>query len=415
MKIQNHLSKRPVRYALALSILAGIVVIKAVNLTAPSVSSGEISFTYDSGADQLMTVQQATSPTGTWSDVEWKRGTGGVIQFKATANQTQRFFRVKSTVFQSLDLSPAGPTLQAGAISLEDSVVGNAYSGVVSIDLKGVPPYTLQTGGNTPAGISLTVKSNGTANAAVEISGTGQGLVAGQRRQFTVSATDAAGTVVARTFDLRVIAPPPSILTSQLTMKAGVAVDSALSVSDGEGALAWEIVSGAPPEGVLVFGTGRVTGTPTAAAAELGEVGLHSTVLKVADSLTDRVTGAPTPRSATRSVSYLVRLSLQLNLLNARPGGPGFGGICFSCHGPGFGPEVNSAVAMINVPSQGEFFPCSDRIYVVPGNPQNSLLLQKLGGPDCGDRMPQGGPFYSAGVLSRVERWIRELTPQDTD
>jgi hypothetical protein len=53
--------------------------------------------------------------------------------------------------------------------------------------------------------------------------------------------------------------------------------------------------------------------------------------------------------------------------------------------------------------------------YVVPSDPFNSLLYEKISNPPCGDQMPQGGPYFNYIVTDRVWRWINELTGADDD
>src|SRR5262245_27104971 len=66
----------------------------AVTLSPPTVRSNVISFSFDSVADKLLTVQAATSLPPEWVDAAFYRGTGGLINFSAPTTGTQRFFRV---------------------------------------------------------------------------------------------------------------------------------------------------------------------------------------------------------------------------------------------------------------------------------------------------------------------------------
>ena len=50
---------------------------------------------------------------------------------------------------------------------------------------------------------------------------------------------------------------------------------------------------------------------------------------------------------------------------------------------------------------------CGRMTYVVPGNPDMSLLYLKLTStPPCGVRMPNGGDMFSAAQLEMVRGWI---------
>jgi hypothetical protein len=387
----------------------------AATISSPTVQAGEISFECDSGSNQLMTLQASDSLSGLWSDLRYHFGDGNPASFSTPVNAQQRFFRVRTTPFQTFDLTPSTPTLAAGSVSLPDAVVGTLYSERVSAALTGLPPYTIQVDGTPPDGVMLVVLSNGTANATVRVSANGVGLAAGQRRQFTVSAIDSSGTTLSRTYDLRVIAPAPEILTTSVVLKAGEAFNTTLRATNGSGPLVWSFVAGPSVSGISLSSIGELAGTPSTEDAEFQEIGRFTNLVQVSDSFTDRVTGVATPRSATNMLVQLVRLSYHGNIWAQRPNGPSLGGICFFCHGPGFTPDVSDiATTIIGAPSQ-ESVSCPGRVYIVPGNPEASLIYQKLRGPDCGDRMPQGGPYFDDVSLGRVARWFRELTLQDTD
>ena len=50
---------------------------------------------------------------------------------------------------------------------------------------------------------------------------------------------------------------------------------------------------------------------------------------------------------------------------------------------------------------------CAGRTRVISGNASGSLLYQKLAGThNCGNRMPDGGPFWSATDLAKIASWI---------
>lgn len=50
---------------------------------------------------------------------------------------------------------------------------------------------------------------------------------------------------------------------------------------------------------------------------------------------------------------------------------------------------------------------CVGRVYVVPGHPEQSLLLQKVSPtPPCGLRMPNGGAALSDAQTEMIRSWI---------
>lgn len=56
---------------------------------------------------------------------------------------------------------------------------------------------------------------------------------------------------------------------------------------------------------------------------------------------------------------------------------------------------------------------CGGRSYVVPGKPDESLLLLKLTAATCGDRMPLGGDPLTANQLEMVRSWIASGAKDD--
>jgi hypothetical protein len=58
--------------------------------------------------------------------------------------------------------------------------------------------------------------------------------------------------------------------------------------------------------------------------------------------------------------------------------------------------------------------PCDGRTRVVAGSASTSLLYQKLAGTHtCGNRMPDGGPYWSASDLSKLAAWINDGAPNN--
>ncbi|MEY2936086.1 MAG: hypothetical protein RL033_6835, partial [Pseudomonadota bacterium] len=50
---------------------------------------------------------------------------------------------------------------------------------------------------------------------------------------------------------------------------------------------------------------------------------------------------------------------------------------------------------------------CAGRDLVVPGDPEQSLLLLKVAGlPPCGNRMPLGGKVLTASQIRLIRSWI---------
>jgi hypothetical protein len=62
---------------------------------------------------------------------------------------------------------------------------------------------------------------------------------------------------------------------------------------------------------------------------------------------------------------------------------------------------------LINRPVTNADPAASGKVLVVPGNPRDSFLIQKLKGTGEGDRMPQSGEPLSKGTIKLIERWIK--------
>jgi hypothetical protein len=68
--------------------------------------------------------------------------------------------------------------------------------------------------------------------------------------------------------------------------------------------------------------------------------------------------------------------------------------------------EGQAFASLVNQPSRGK----PGAVLVVPGDPDNSYMIQKLlGDPTIvGMRMPRGaGPFLTTGQISIIRRWIQ--------
>jgi hypothetical protein len=93
---------------------------------------------------------------------------------------------------------------------------------------------------------------------------------------------------------------------------------------------------------------------------------------------------------------------------------------CTQCHtsnghAPAGGMSLDPDVAyanLVNVPSRQK--PSATR--VIPGDPENSYLIQKLEGAPgiVGQRMPRtGGPYLTDGQIFILKRWIAVGAPRN--
>jgi hypothetical protein len=87
---------------------------------------------------------------------------------------------------------------------------------------------------------------------------------------------------------------------------------------------------------------------------------------------------------------------------------------CTGCHNPGnvltfrqVGLNMTSAASydsLVGIASRQK----PALLRVAPGDPENSYLIHKVEGRPgiFGDRMPDSGPFLSAGQIAIIKRWI---------
>lgn len=380
--------------------------------------AGAVILSVNSATGCVYTLQGSDTSQAYWDEISSQPGNGAVLGFTVPIGSSSIYlYRVAAIPAANLSLFPSGPRLSSGPVSLTDAFALNPYQVDISPVSTGTGPYKIQFSGSLPAGIQGTIVSNQTLNALYRVSSTGTGLVADQRVQFTVTVTDAKAATFSRAYDLRVIAPPPAILTSSVILKTGATTNVALLGTNGTAPLTWSLASRDLPAGISFLTNGAFSGTPNADASERYETGLYTNIVLLTDRCTDRITGLPHPRVAGAAITTLVRLSFELNLVAGRADGPVFGGICTGCHGPYFAPDFTSgtALSVINV-SAGSGNQCdSSWTYITPGSTGASLIYLKLTTPPCGNQMPYGGPYFDNVQIARVARWINELTASDTD
>jgi mono/diheme cytochrome c family protein len=98
----------------------------------------------------------------------------------------------------------------------------------------------------------------------------------------------------------------------------------------------------------------------------------------------------------------VVRATGKETISYARDVAPVFAGTCVNCHGEQ-NPRANFSVANFERFLRGG----DGGRAIVPGKPEESLLVRKLKGT-AGDRMPLRLPPLSAEVIGKIEKWIAE-------
>jgi hypothetical protein len=85
---------------------------------------------------------------------------------------------------------------------------------------------------------------------------------------------------------------------------------------------------------------------------------------------------------------------------------------CHSASAAKGGLQLTKDVAyeqLVNVPADNDQAKLKGKIRVIPGDPANSFLVQKLEGPDPreGDPMPQRGQKLPDDVIAAIKTWIQ--------
>ena len=163
----------------------------------------------------------------------------------------------------SLTVTVTGP-LTVVTASLPSGQTGSAYSATLEAG-GGTGPYTWAlTSGTLPGGLQL----NATTGA---ISGTPTAVVNNTPLTFRVTDASSPAQTASRNLTLTVTAPPLSITTQSLpNAQQGVPYSATLAATGGVQPFGWSLTSGTLPDGLTLNATtGTISGTPTAAAANV--------------------------------------------------------------------------------------------------------------------------------------------------
>jgi hypothetical protein len=201
---------------------------------------------------------------------------------------------VTATATISVEPAPTFLTTECNPVGVLPCVLPNGENGVgysATISFTGgVAPYGFNTPA-LPACLQLVTSTTGTT-AGISGRPCGSGSTT-----FTVTLTDSGGAAaVSQQFTIT-ISPPPALSISTTSLAPGT-VDatyaSAVATQGGAAPLAWSVISGALPPGlVLNPANGKITGIPTTA-------GTFSFTVQVKDS------ALPTSQTATQALSITI-------------------------------------------------------------------------------------------------------------
>lgn len=203
-------------------------------------------------------------------------------------------------------------------------------------------------------------------------------------------------------------APAAVVNASTAVVLMGQSTDLQAQASDPDGdslTYSWAQTSPATPQGTFSSST---SGSPTWTAPTVGETTSFTLAVTVSDGKGASDTATVTIYAKTSAdPSFVAEVSRVL----ARA--------CADCHG-GLSPAVQlsleaskSYVDLVNVPA---LVSCRGELRVTPGDPDHSVLLQKMTGAGCGARMPPSDPTYydrAPDEVALVRAWIQNGAPRN--
>jgi hypothetical protein len=156
--------------------------------------------------------------------------------------------------FDDMAVAPYAASLSLSPTTLSAATVAAAYSQTITAS-GGTSPYTYAvTAGALPAGMTL--------SSAGALSGT---PTAGGSFNFTITATDSAGTPVTGSQAYTLTVNAPTISVSPTSLPDGtlsVAYSQAITASGGTAPYTYAITAGALPTGLSLSSGGSLSGTP---------------------------------------------------------------------------------------------------------------------------------------------------------
>jgi hypothetical protein len=200
--------------------------------------------------------------------------------------------------------------------------------------------------------------------------------------------------------DVVVANAPPTITTAALSDRpVGVAGDAfglLVEASDPDGdalSYTWRQLDNGAPAGTFTTTNGAAVSWRAPAIAEM-------TVFAFEVSITDGIHTAVVDTVEVTANVPTFATHIQ----------PIFNAKCTGCHGSSGGLGLGAASAYVNLVNvTGQNAGCNTLKRVLPGDPDNSLLVRKISGTSCGNRMPRNDATHfdnNPGEAIRIRAWI---------
>lgn len=295
----------------------------------------------------------------------------------------------------------AGPSASATTINEQETV----NLSVTASDAEG-DPLTYAWSQTSPASPVGTFNSTSSATPTW----TAPDVTANGTYTLQVTVTDGQGGSVSGTVNITVqkVNRAPVVgasITGPSTLLAGNTGTFSISASDPDGdTLTYSWTQTDP----ATQGTFVGSSSTTSSAQWYSPVVASQTSFTLSVSVSD---GQSTP--VVRTITFPVTVP---NYSSDVRGVWTLGG-CTSCHGTSGGLDLTPAnpALLVNVAANASCSPTAPA-RVVPGDPDNSVLIRKMEGTSCGTRMPRNNTGYfinNPGLVVRVRSWILAGAPAD--
>ena len=197
----------------------------------------------------------------------------------------------------------------------------------------------------------------------------------------------------------------PIATTVAVVMGESTQLQAKASDQDGQAlTYSWSQTSPASPQGAF---SSTTSDSPTWTAPTVGAATAFTLAVTVSDGKDSNTATLTIYAKTSADPSFLAEVSRVL----AR--------ICADCHS-GISPAAQLSLEasrsyseLVNVPAVAS---CRGEPRVTPGDPDHSVLLQKMSGADCGQRMPPTNPTYydhATDELALVRTWIENGAPNN--